>query len=603
MVGICKMMILIAIIKYKFQIRSLELKNFMILFLVFLMIFPFVISESFADHSPEISISVDTDKKLYTVGDAVIISGQIAPIIIEDGRLNLQIFNGADEFIYEDYNVSKNVNEDGTFRYGLGFDEFLINEEDYLVRASWITENSYSDLHPDIPLDIDDYGLEIAYVDGNFAETTFSYPQTQNWIVADKDIYKPYDTIIINGHTSEQSNLISLNSNYLEIMINSYFEFSYVAGNNDSLFSYNGTDAVKLMHGTDEVARTTFTIDCSDDPDKCNYIPEPIIEPINPLTIQTDKEEYYLNNNIFINGTIIEIDQSTDTTITYDITYSDNIIQTGNTTLQEDETFNFTIDTSEWDIGSHIITVTIQDFTADTSIYYHNTPNMTPEANYEKIMIQQDTDEEHREMLDDHGTTMTTQDTMMYSQDDKIKSIKDEQTKQQGILDIIMGILEGILGAAPPIPADAPIIISLTADDPDNLDDIYSIEDTITIQFDSNTNTPGGIGLQKKQQVDDLFTFTDIPAQAYNGQWITSNTFVITIKSINNAEITIGQTRVTPTGTTPILPADNTPDASYLTSPVLDGDWGILYPEGYTPEPEIKCGRGTELVDGYCQVL
>lgn len=388
---------------------------------------------------------------------------------------------------------------------------------------------------------------------------------------------------------------------------------------NNLMFCYQVILDKELMDGTGyykikvsydpyydtSIAETTF-----------EYYDEP--EPINPLTIQTDKEEYFIDESIIVTGIITEIDWSADTTITYDITYSNNIIQTGNSnSLQNDGNFDFIIDISDWDIGSHTITVTIQDSTANITLYYHNIIDMTPESNYEKIMIQQDTDEQHDRKfseqetmleshgtkLDDHGSIMSNQDSMMYSYQDEIDIIKEEQTKQQGILDIIMGILEGILGTPPPIPADAPIILSITADDPDDLDDVYSVDDVIIIQFDSDTNTPGGTGMQKKQQVNNLFTFSEIPAQAYNGQWVTPDIFVITVKSVNNAEITIGETRVTPTGITPILPSDNTPDASYLTSPVLNGDWGILYPDGYTPEPVLKCGAGTIEIDGYCRVL
>ena len=122
----------------------------------------------------------------------------------------------------------------------------------------------------------------------------------------------------------------------------------------------------------------------------------------------------------------------------------------------------------------------------------------------------------------------------------------------------------------------APTIISLGVDDPDNLDDIYSRSDTITVTFDSDTNEPGGTSVQRKPVIDDMFTFTESLGRAYSGKWIAPDTFVITVKSVNNAgPPIISGTTVTPAGTTPILSIDETSDASSVTSPVLSGDFGI----------------------------
>ena len=125
----------------------------------------------------------------------------------------------------------------------------------------------------------------------------------------------------------------------------------------------------------------------------------------------------------------------------------------------------------------------------------------------------------------------------------------------------------------------SPTITSLIADDSDDLDNVYSVDDTIVIQFDSDTNQPGGTGPQTKTAVDDLFTFTEPLGQTYRGQWTTPDTFTITIKNTNNAgPPLIGSTTVTPSGITPILSFDETSFASYTTSPVLSGDFGTASP-------------------------
>ena len=64
---------------------------------------------------------------------------------------------------------------------------------------------------------------------------------------------------------------------------------------------------------------------------------------------------------------------------------------------------------------------------------------------------------------------------------------------------------------------DAPIITSLVATDPDNLDNVYSVGDTITITFDSDTNTPGGTDIKSRQAVDRFFTFTEPLGRSYSG--------------------------------------------------------------------------------------
>ena len=397
---------------------------------------------------------------------------------------------------------------------------------------------------------------------------------------------------------------------------------------NDNLIYNNLTFCYKIILDKELMDGTgSYKIKVSYDP---NYDNTSIIETtfeyydkLQPIVIQTDKQGYYIDDIIIINGTITKIDWSEDTTITYDITYLDNIIQTGNSnSLQNDGTFEFTIDTSTWntDAGRHQLKVTIQNDITVKGIIYYNTIDMTPEANYEKIIIQEFKDVEHDTKLDIQNTTMQEYDTMMYTQQEEIVQIKDEQTDQRSFIDMILLFL-GLSGEPPQ--SDPPIIISLVADDPDDLDDVYSIEDVIIIQFDSDTNEPGGDGMQTKSEVNDLFTFSENISQAYNGQWVLPDTFVITINSPNKLELIIGTTRVTPAGIIPILPADHTPDPSYLISPVLTGDWGILLPAVYTSEPQLKCGAGTyldrgaciiindtslcragtELINGYCKVL
>ncbi len=118
----------------------------------------------------------------------------------------------------------------------------------------------------------------------------------------------------------------------------------------------------------------------------------------------------------------------------------------------------------------------------------------------------------------------------------------------------------------------SPIIQSLVIGDPEDGDFVYSVDDTITIQFDSDTNTPICLNYCSTDVVHSMFTFSESLGAAYLGIWTSPDTFTITIKSINGAgPPIIGITTVTPTGVIPILSADQTSVASTNTSPVLLG--------------------------------
>ncbi len=168
------------------------------------------------------------------------------------------------------------------------------------------------------------------------------------------------------------------------------------------------------------------------------------------------------------------------------------------------------------------------------------------------------------------------------------KTIQKNSTKLIGILAISV-IATLMISVAPYAYAtNAPIITSILVDDPDDLDEVYSVDDVIIITFDSPTNEPGGPDTQMKSAVNDLFTFSESIGQAYNGKWTAADTFTITIRNANTAGIVLGTTTVTPTGVTLILSADELSSASNSTSPVLSGDFG----EAAFSNPWLDGGSG-----------
>jgi len=385
--------------------------------------------------------------------------------------------------------------------------------------------------------------------------------------ITDKEEYVKSETVlitggvdkIIEGHTlsfiviNPDNNIVSMDQIPIEedktFTKNIHSTTSWILGNY----------IIKLQYGIDKLDSIEITFE---------LLP-------NNIQIQTDKSQYNLNDNIFINGTITKIDLS-DTTITYNVYHSDDtLLERGDGgILQDDGTFNFTIDTYSWlsDVGYSDymkLTVDIQNSTASTFFNYYNTPDMTNEVLYSYIMDNKDTISTHDYMMGEYDTVLSAQNNTITLQNEIINSLRED-------LIILIALVEELIGQIPPLPLDAPIIISVIADDPDNLDDIFSTDDTITILFDSETNTPLGNGMLTKPEVNELFTFSEKIAQAYSGTWTNSSAFTISINSIANSELIINQTTVTPAQITLILPVDNDSEQfSHETSPALIGDWGM----------------------------
>jgi len=375
-------------------------------------------------------------------------------------------------------------------------------------------------------------------------------------LTTDKPEYAKADIIVINGSVSE-----ILASAPLVVQIihdGSYVHLSQLSIAQDGTFTETILAEGALWEESGEylviasydgsIAETTFQY----------YLDE--LPPINLIT-QTDKEEYYSNDYIQIYGTMTGVDWDKFTNITHEVYYSDGTLleSINGGVLESDGTFDFTIDTSDnpsWNESDYTKLVTsIQNSTGTTFFNYYNTPNMENEVLYYMI-------EEQTEMINSQQVLLESQQLEI----DALKLAIEELTTIPG-------------------QTDAPIIISLIVDDPDDLDEIYSIADTITIQFDFDTNEPGGSGIQTKLDVNDLFTFSDNIGQAYSGQWVTPDTFVIAINSLGNAGIIINSTTVTPAQITPILSSDGLSDPSSAISPVLSGDFGVI---PLTPAPVIN---------------
>jgi len=313
--------------------------------------------------------------------------------------------------------------------------------------------------------------------------------------------------------------------------------------------------------------------------------------PIQSFLLQTDKSFYNEIETIHITGQLYQVLAQVGDEVTINILdyQNNNLIPQQITQFSNSEQFShdITTDESAWRGYNDIITIQAQfeNHTATTEIFYSDYPaDLSLETLHIRNLEHNSILDEHENALDEYNGTMTDYESIMYEQEDKIRQIqevitliKNTQISFQTIIDDIIAIIEGLTGTPVGEPSDAPIIISITADDPDNMDEEYSNDDTITILFDSDTNRPGGTGTQQKLHTNNIFTFTESLGVSYNGVWTTADTFVITINSARNAgPPIIGNTTVTPTEITLILSADDSSTPSSAISPVLIGDWGII---------------------------
>ena len=164
-------------------------------------------------------------------------------------------------------------------------------------------------------------------------------------------------------------------------------------------------------------------------------------------------------------------------------------------------------------------------------------------------------------------------------------------------------VAHGELGAV-----DAPVLLSFTAKDPTNGDEVYGAGDELTVVFDRALDWNETYALDR-HAVDALFAFSTPLGAAYRGTWNETSAFTITIDdasgagsfSLYDTTIELGATVVHPAtgagartlrnragcpGTTPpdrhgerhALTDANCLAPAVAAPPALVGDWGVLKP-------------------------
>ena len=122
-------------------------------------------------------------------------------------------------------------------------------------------------------------------------------------------------------------------------------------------------------------------------------------------------------------------------------------------------------------------------------------------------------------------------------------------------------------------------IISFTAKDPTDLNDVYSVGDQLTIIFSQATDRAGLPITLTKMQVDSLLNFSQSLGEQYVGNWTTASQLVITVLNvIGSAPPTIGQTTVSVLQSAGLRNVPPQCKPTSVKSQPLSGNWGILFP-------------------------
>jgi hypothetical protein len=124
-----------------------------------------------------------------------------------------------------------------------------------------------------------------------------------------------------------------------------------------------------------------------------------------------------------------------------------------------------------------------------------------------------------------------------------------------------------------------PTIAGVVAVGLDDGDSAYSLDDTITITFSTDTNeSPAVVGTWTGTEMDALFTLSNghtfgDSSDAYSLSWSDPRTLVVTVQAVSSCDVAIGDTLT-------VLAASDIRDSSGAslwcteTSPAITGGWG-----------------------------
>eukprot|EP00163_Fabomonas_tropica_P001252 TRINITY_DN10953_c0_g1_i1.p1 TRINITY_DN10953_c0_g1~~TRINITY_DN10953_c0_g1_i1.p1 ORF type:complete len:1695 (-),score=317.99 TRINITY_DN10953_c0_g1_i1:96-5180(-) len=132
-----------------------------------------------------------------------------------------------------------------------------------------------------------------------------------------------------------------------------------------------------------------------------------------------------------------------------------------------------------------------------------------------------------------------------------------------------------------------PIITSIVANDPDDLDNYASAADTIVVTFDVNTNQNPAVAT--KADLDALFSFSHSIGSDYTGTYLSASQIQITLVTIDRLvhNPPIGALQLTVLASADLRIASGGSVASVAQSPVITGDWGLFAASAYLGNSSI----------------
>lgn len=468
------------------------------------------------------SITVNSDKSEYYVGENILISGTMSNIdFTENTDISYEIY--ANQILIES-GIGGTLNEDGTFSFTIytanneswddysGSVELIVTIQNFTSSTFFtyynfpnMSNEALYDMIIDLVNTLYDYRITLTSYNNTLTIQNGTIVFLQEEIAALKELHiviPPTAPILspIGSQTVTENSTLNLivtatdaNSDFLTITSNatslSFGEF------NDSGY---GTATLEFNPGFNDAGVYQINVDVTDGNTYDSEVFTLTVTNVNQISMLAPIGTQTVAENSTLNITVTVIDMDPDLII---ITSNATSLSFGEFNDNEDNTASIQFNPSFTDAGVYLINVDVTDGIAyDNETFILNVTN---------------TDE-------------------------------------------------------------SPRIIGLIANDPNNGDDVYDTGDTITILFDSDTNMPGANETIRMPQIEHLFTFSESFGTAATGEWVNASTFVITVRNTNNALITINSTTITPALETLILPIDNNEeDFSTVTSPVLSGDWGI----------------------------
>jgi hypothetical protein len=132
-----------------------------------------------------------------------------------------------------------------------------------------------------------------------------------------------------------------------------------------------------------------------------------------------------------------------------------------------------------------------------------------------------------------------------------------------------------------------PSITGIVADDPDDLDIVYGVGDTITVVFNTATDHPPasvGVALDAAA-MDARYALSNgswgDSADTYDVAWTNVFTLRILVRTVGSADIAIGVDALSVQAAAGIHDYASTSASATGTSPVLTGDWGTALPGAF----------------------